>query len=1019
MSFLQCEAGLGAAGNTFWNNTFQQATTEGITPFVCAGDSGSSICTLQNGTPPYGDQYGLAVNGMASNPFVTAVGGTDLQWPFTEGATPISTYWNATADSHGATAKGYMPEMSWNATCSNPILLNVYTSYSNVEALCNAAAAPNALPAIVDIASGSGGKSACTTNSGTIASCSGGYAKPSWQSGVPGIPADGKRDLPDTSLFASYGFGQGNNTGIPGSALLVCISSFSPETSCDYTDPTQIIYQENGGTSAATPLTAGVMALILQKTGSAQGLANPVLYALAAKEDYASCNSNTVAAGNKCIFYDTTVGSNAMNCYTGDKDCVTNTQGDQLGIISGYSATVGYDYTTGLGTLNVANLVNAWPSTTGTPAITLSPTAVTFPGTTVINTTDPTTEVITIKNTGTAAVTFTGFADGGTDGGSFPESTNCPTTPLAAGASCTVTISFHPIALGTLTGTFTVTDNAGTGSQSATLTGTAVSASAPGVTLTPTSIAFASTPEGAETAAQVVTVKNSGTAALAITSIAVAGTNPTDFLKTATTCTTTLAAGASCTVSVAFKPLATGALAATLAVTDNAAGSPQSVTLTGTGTATAPVVTLTPASIAFAATPEGTETAAQVVTVKNSGTAALTIGSIAVAGTNPTDFLKTATTCTSSLAVGASCTVSVAFKPLTVGALAATLAITDNAAGSPQAVKLTGTGTAVTTPVVTLSPTSLTFAATNIGTETASQPVTLKNTGAGTLNLTSVTFTGTDPTSFVDVTDTCGTTLAAGASCVILVAMKPAVAGALTANLSFADNAAGTPQVVKLSGTGNAPLVPIITLSATALAYPNTIVGTTSDAQILVVKNTGGAAATLSKIALAGTNPTDFELLNGCGTTLPASGYCYVYVAFKPATAAAFTATVSITDNAAGSPQAVKLTGTGTADPTIKLSATTLAFPTTTHGTVSAPVAVTVTNSGTSAVELTSITISGTNATSFTEINTCSATLAAAASCTVYVAFAPTTTGALTAKLAVNDTGVFSPQSVTLTGTGK
>ena len=136
------------------------------------------------------------------------MGGTDLQWPFVEATKPPSTYWNATNDAHGASAKGYMPEMSWNATCTNPLLLNVYTTYANPEALCNVAI--TALPPLVEMASGGGGVSNCTTNSSTPtsttwfpSSCSGGYAKPSWQTGVSGIPADGKRDLPDVSMFAS------------------------------------------------------------------------------------------------------------------------------------------------------------------------------------------------------------------------------------------------------------------------------------------------------------------------------------------------------------------------------------------------------------------------------------------------------------------------------------------------------------------------------------------------------------------------------------------------------------------------------------------------------------------------------------------------------------------------------------------------------------------------------------------------------------------------------------------------
>src|SRR6266700_3943025 len=173
---------------------------------------------------------------------------------------------------------------------------------------------------------------------------------------------------------------------------------------------------------------------------------------------------------------------------------------------------------------------------------------------------------------------------------------------------------------------------------------------APAVTLSPTSLTFASTTVGVTTAAQVVTVKNSGTATLTLTSETLTGTNAISFLMSANTWTTSLAAAASCTVSVEFKPTAAGALTASLSIADNATGSPQAVTLSGTGgAATRPAVTLTPTSLTFASTTVGSTTAAQIVTVKNSGAAALTLTSETLTGTNATSFLISAKTCTTSL----------------------------------------------------------------------------------------------------------------------------------------------------------------------------------------------------------------------------------------------------------------------------------------------------------------------------------------------------------------------------------
>ena len=586
MSYGTCELKNGTAGNSLYNQTFQQAATAGISSFVAAGDSGSATCTSQNGTPPYGDAYGLAVSGMASSPFVTAVGGTDLQWPFVEATSPVSTYWNASNDAHGASAKGYMPEMSWNVTCTNPLLLNVFTGYTSNEALCNDAISGD--PGLVEMGSGGGGVSNCTVNSTTSSSttwspssCSGGYAKPSWQTGVAGIPADGKRDLPDVSLFASYGFRQ--STGVPGSALLICQSSASPQNSCDYSNTSYIIYQENGGTSAASPMMAGVMALVLQKTGQQQGLANPVLYSLASKQNYPACNSNTVKAGNACIFYDTTTGTNAMTCYKGDTNCVTKVATDQAGTLSGYSATAGYDLTTGLGTVNVANLVAAWPGAGGTPTVNLTPASLTFAAEAVGSTSAA--QMVTVQNSGTAALTLTSETITGKNKGAFVKSATTCGASLAVGASCTVSVEFKPAGKGALDAALSISDNATGSPQSVSLTGTGGTATAPAVTLKPASLAltFPAETVGSTSPAKLVTVKNSGTAPLTLTSETITGTNATSFLKSATTCGTTLAVGASCTISIEAKPTVKGALAAALSIADNAAGSPQAVSLTGRG----------------------------------------------------------------------------------------------------------------------------------------------------------------------------------------------------------------------------------------------------------------------------------------------------------------------------------------------------------------------------------------------------------------------------------------------------
>ena len=574
-SYGECELGLGSAGNSAFNTIWQQGATEGISIFESSGDQGSAGCSSQDTAAPNADQIGLQVNGMASSPYVTAVGGTDFTWSFTSNGT--ATYWNTSNGTQLQTAKGYMPEIPWNSTCANPELVPLFGATSTEE-LCNGLIDYDNgyFDGLIVIAAGSGGVSHCTTPTGTTSSsCAGGWAKPSWQTGYG---SSTKREVPDVSLFASGGF----PSTVNGSAILFC---FSVSSACAYNpeEPSLIEAQQVGGTSASSPLWAGIMALIEQKTGSAQGLANPTLYSLYAKQVKAgtSCNSSTVANGNSCTFYDTTAGTNAQVCFTGAPNCVTNTSGDQLGILSGYTTAAGYDDTTGIGTPNVTNLVNAWPTTTIAPAVTLTPTSLTFASTTVGSTTAA--QTVTIKNSGTAALTLTSETITGTNASSFLKSATTCSTSLAVGATCTVSVEFKPAASGALTAALSIADNASGSPQSVSLKGTGTSTATSAITITPSSITFPSTVVGSTSAAQVITIKNTGSAAVSITSMSFTGTNASSFTKGPNSCPASLAVGNSCTLSLYFKPASAGALTGTYNLGDSAANSPQTVSLKGTG----------------------------------------------------------------------------------------------------------------------------------------------------------------------------------------------------------------------------------------------------------------------------------------------------------------------------------------------------------------------------------------------------------------------------------------------------
>jgi Pro-kumamolisin, activation domain/Bacterial Ig-like domain (group 3) len=444
-SYGICEAALGTAGNQFYNAVWQQAAAEGITAFVSSGDNGSAGCDNHNAAAPAPAEFGLQVSGFASTPYNVAVGGTD----FNDLSNP-STYWSTTNTS-GTTqlsAKRYIPEVPWNDTCTSAAL-TFYGFSSNALANCND---PNLLYLNVFTLGGSGGKSSCTAGDGQdITSCAGGYAKPSWQTGT-GVPSDGKRDIPDVSLFAATGF-------YTGSFYIVCEADQTGGTYCDQ-NPASLDFLGVGGTSASSPAFAGIMGLVDEKTGSRQGNANYVLYQLAAKPGNSCTSSGTPAS--TCVFYDVTTGTNAMPCDdTVAKSVNCGSAGvEGIGILSGYNSTAGYDLTTGLGSVNAANLVNKWSTVTSAlkpsaTTLSLSPTSQIAHGSAVtvrINVTP--TPPATGTATGNVALMATSTVDPGVSDFALTNGAVNTTTNVLPGGSYSVTAHYPG------DGTFAASDSA-------------------------------------------------------------------------------------------------------------------------------------------------------------------------------------------------------------------------------------------------------------------------------------------------------------------------------------------------------------------------------------------------------------------------------------------------------------------------------------------------------------------------------------------------------------------------------
>ena len=321
----------------------------------------------------------------------------------------------------------------------------------------------------------------------------------------------------------------------------------------------------------------------------------------------------------------------------------------------------------------------------------------------------------------------------------------------------------------------------------------------PSAQVSPSSVTFGSQNQASTSGSQTVTLSNTGSALLTISSIATSS----NFGET-DNCAGSVAPSGFCTIKVTFSPTATGPLTGTLSITNNSnglAGSTQTVSLSGTGTA--PLVSLSTAGLSFANQLINTTSAPQAETVTNTGSGNLTISTVTIGGTNPSDFAKSADTCSgATVTPNNACTVSVTFTPSAAGSRSASLNFADNANGNPQTVSLAGTGI----PAAQVSPGSLTFAGQAVGAAGAAQTVTVTNIGAAAINITGVNISGD-----FSQTNNCPASLGNGSSCSIQVVFTPTAVGTRYGSLSISTAATSTAPTVSLTGTGNGPLAGVFT----------------------------------------------------------------------------------------------------------------------------------------------------------------------------------------------------------------
>jgi hypothetical protein len=955
-SYGGCEAELGAGGNQFYYTLWEQAAAQGITALMSAGDSGPAGCDSAN----FGEtaaQYGLAVSGLASTPFDVAVGGTD----FNVYAANAFNYWSTTNNSSQSSAMSYIHEITWNDSCAASGSLDGCTPPPDSGYLSSG----------FYLLAGGGGPSSCINPSGTFPtlSCAGNYSKPSWQSGA-GVPNDSARDIPDVSLFA------GN--GMHLSFYVICqmdanAANGGSSSSCDLNAP-YLDFQGGSGTSASTQVFAGVMALVNQHYGR-QGNANYVLYPMAAKSG-ASCNSSTASLTNSsCIFYDVTVGNNSVICQGGTPNCSNSNSGSsEYGVmVSGnppslaYPAGPGYDLATGLGSVNVANLVNNWTSTftPSTTTLSLSTNPATNPitlthGQSVNFTVDvasgsgtPTGDVSLIAQAGSSSSNVTGIGPFTLSGGSVSNSTN-----MLPGGSYNVTAHYAG------DGTFAASD------------------SSPGIPVTVGK-------ESSLTEIRLVSFSATGAAAYNVTSVPYGS----PYVLRMDVTNSSGQPCASPTTGLISYPCPTGALTVSPAPTDQnppPGTVPGSYILNSQGHAEDVSIQQTPGTYPFVASYAGdnsyTASTSPVVpitiTLAPTTTALTGLPSSSVGGN--ISFLATVNTQSS----GAGPTGTV--QPIVNGVpLASSYYSAPSLVGTPYSASTGAYATATTTVLATLPPGTDNVAVqysgdTNYaGSTSAVATITVMDYGLS-FNPSSINISapGQSATSTVTLTPlggftgkvalTCTTTFA-GISCTISPSSvnlpgSSAVTATLTIGTTGPVNAAFTAPprkappsfwlpigwpwllagllalatLVSLAttrprapswlfvtallvvgiwvacgggggGGGSAPPppAPLVSLSPSNLAFGQENMSVTTAAQPVTLSNTGNALLSISAITFGGENPSSFAQSNTCSTSVAAGANCAISVTFTPNSTGTFSASLSVADNAGGSPQTVNLSGTG------------------------------------------------------------------------------------------------------------
>jgi subtilase family serine protease len=608
LSYGETEIAMATSDFSYLDGLWTEAAAQGQSVLISSGDSGSDVADQNTNAAA---TSGINVSGFSASPYVTATGGTDFQDYVDSqfGGLPQSTYWNSGNTSAYGSAKSYAPETTWDSSCAGS-LTALIGGAASPAAYCGEG--PSDAPIDGYVIGGSGGYSSH-------------YPLPSYQSGITGLSSKATmRAQPDISMFASSGWW--------GHILLFCDSHYdvNPNYSCS----SAANFGAAGGTSFVAPQMAGVAGLLVSYTGQRQGVLNYGIYALAKAQFTASAtksacyaNGQTANTGittslpnSACIFRDVTTGNNDVPCAAGAEDCYVSS-GNSYGLLSttgstsltvAYPAGTGYDLATGIGSINIDNLITKWSTAfTTSTTLTAAPTSITTSGSTKLTAT-----VTASVPNGTASADPAGTI-------TFFSGTKSIGTCTLASGSCSATI-----AASTLGGaaTYSLTATYGASKNYPTSTSTVVSVTVTGSSTASTTTKLTVSPSDSFTAGTTASLKATVTASSGTATGSVA------FSVAGTTIGSCSLSSGSCTLTESTANLAAGTypLVATYAGATGFTGSASStvnVTLEKATSTTKLTVATNPI------TPPASDTLTATVTTAGgtpSGKVTFTVGSFVI-----------------------------------------------------------------------------------------------------------------------------------------------------------------------------------------------------------------------------------------------------------------------------------------------------------------------------------------------------------------------------------------------------